>query len=166
MPHKASRIALASIEVLIGLTALGGGAAVVTGAFGFAQWLPVSWLAGTPFADYTVPGLVLFVVIGGGMLLAATTIFIQREWTVLLSAAMGLVMVGFEAVEAAIIDRNPDAVVPPTVIQQALMAGLGLLVFGVAGSLWLREFRGRHVTAGRARHTDHCVALSRFPSLR
>jgi hypothetical protein len=152
MPHKGRRIALASIEAFIGLCALGGGIAVVTGAFSFSQWLPVSWLEGTPFSDYTIPGLVLLVVIGGGMLLAATTIFIQREWAVLLSAAMGLVMIGFEAVEAATIDRNPQAVVPPTVVQQVLMAGLGGAIFSLAASLWLREYRARHLPTGRARH--------------
>lgn len=152
MPHRGSRIALASIEALIGLCALGGGIAVVTGAFGFDQWLPISWLEGTPFPDYTVPGLILCTVIGGGMLLAASTVFIEREWAVLLSAAMGVVMIGFEAIEAAIIDRNPQAIVPPTVVQQFLMAGLGLVIFGLASSLWIREHRGRHVPIGRASH--------------
>ena len=37
------------------------------------------------FSSYTIPGLVLLIVVGGGMLLAATTQFVHREWAVLLS---------------------------------------------------------------------------------
>lgn len=152
MPHKGIRITIASIETLIGLSALGGGAAVATGAFGFDEWLPRSWLDGTPFLDYTLPGLVLLVVIGGGMVLAAASIFVAHEWAVLLSMAMGLVMVGFEAVEILVIDRNPAAVVPPTIVQQGLMVALGVVIFSLAAILWQREYRGRQGSARRMHH--------------
>ncbi len=99
MKHKAVRILLLVIEAIIGLGAIGGGIAILTGVFD--QWLPLAWLQGTPFIDYTIPGLVLLIVIGGGMVLAAATILIQREWTVILSIVMGLAMIGFEIVEVA-----------------------------------------------------------------
>jgi hypothetical protein len=150
MPHKGTHIALAVIEVIIGVSAVFGGYALLTGTFGFAQFLPVAWLAGTPFTDYTVPGLVLLVIIGGGMLVAAATIFIQREWAVLLSAAMGVVMVGFEAVEVTIVDRNPQAVIPPTIVQQVLLAGLGATIFCLASWLWLQEHRVPRLPARHA----------------
>lgn len=70
------------------------------------------------------------------MLLAAITVFVQREWAVLLSM-MGLVMVGFEAVEVAIIDRYAQAIVPSAVVQQILMTGLGLLICGLAVYVWM-----------------------------
>ncbi len=77
MKHKGIRIALTVIEALIGLGAIGGGIAILTGAFD--QWFPVAWLQGTPFSDYTIPGLLLLIVVGGGMLLAAAAQFIQRQ---------------------------------------------------------------------------------------
>jgi hypothetical protein len=86
------------------------------------------------------------------MLLAATTVFVKREWAVLLQAAMGLVMIGFEVVEVAIIDRYAQAVVPPTIVQQMLLSTLGLLIFGLAGYLWLSEYR-RH--SFLSRHVSH-----------
>jgi hypothetical protein len=147
MKHKGRRIVLVVIEALIGLGAIGGGIAILTNAFNFDQWLPVAWLAGTPFSDYTIPGLLLLIVVGGGMLLATTTVFVQREWAVLLSAAMGLVMIGFEGFEVAIIDRYPQAVVPSTVVQQVLMSGLGLVIFALAASLWMAEYRSHHFSA-------------------
>lgn len=139
MKHTGIRIALVIIEVFIGLGAIGGGIAILTGAFD--QWLPLTWLHGTPFNDYTIPGLVLLVVVGGGMLLAAATIFVQRAWAVLLSVAMGLVMIGFEVFEVVIVDRNAQAVIPSTVVQQILMSGLGLVIFGLATSLLMSENR-------------------------
>ncbi len=138
------------MEAFIGLGAIGGGIALLIGAF--AQWLPVTFLQGTPFSDYTIPGLVLTFVVGGGMLLAAATLFLRQEWVVLLSAAMGLIMIGWEIVEVAIIDRYEQAVVPSTVVQQVLFSGLGLAIFGLAASLWMTEYRSHHFQPRRVSH--------------
>ncbi len=143
MKHKGIRIALAVIEACIGMAAIGGGIALLIGAMD--QWLPVTFLQGTPFSDYIIPGLVLTIVVGGGMLLAAATQFIQREWVVLLSVTMGLVMIVWEIVEGAIIDRYEQAVVPSTMVQQVLFSVLGLVIIGLAGYLWMTEYRSQHV---------------------
>jgi hypothetical protein len=150
MKHKGIRIALVIIEAFISLAAIGGGIALLAGAMN--QWLPVAWLQGTPFSDYTIPGLVLIIVVGGGMLLAAATQFIQREWAVLLSAVMGLIMIGWEVVEVAIIDRYEQAVVPSTVVQQVLFPVLGLVIIGLSGYLWMTEYRDQHVPTKHAGH--------------
>ena len=150
MKHKALRTMLVVIETLVGLGALAGGIAILTGAFD--QWLPLAWLQGTPFSGYTIPGLILLIVIGGGMLVAAATVFVQHEWAVLLSAAMGLVMIGFEIFEVVIIDRYADAIIPSTIAQQALMAGLGLVIFGLASYLWMSEYRQHHFPTGPVSH--------------
>ena len=148
MKHKGIRIALAVIEACIGLGAIGGGIALLIGAMG--QWLPVAFLQGTPFSDYSIPGLILTVVVGGGMLLAGATQFIAREWAMLLSAAMGLILIGWEIVEVAIIDRYAQAVVPSTVVQQALFSVLGLVIIGLSAYVWMAEYRGEHVPTRHA----------------
>lgn len=140
MKHKGIRIALASIETFIGLGAVGGGIAILAGTFD--RWFPVAWLQGTPFGDYTVPGLILLTVVGGGMLLAAATQFVQRAWAVLLSAGMGFVMLGWIACEVAVIDRHAQAVVPSTIAQQVLFPVLGLAMIGLAAYLWRTEYAG------------------------
>jgi hypothetical protein len=150
MKHKAIRIMLVVIEAIVGLGAIGGGIAILTGAFD--QWLPLAWLQSTPFSDYTIPGLILLIVIGGGMLVAAATVFVQHEWAVLLSAAMGLVMIGFEIFEVVIIDRYADAIIPSTIAQQALMSGLGLAIFGLASYLWMSEYRQHHFPTSPISH--------------
>ncbi len=140
MRHKPIRITLAVIEGAVGLGAIGGGLAILTGAFD--QWFSLTWLQGTPFSDYTIPGLVLLVIVGGGMLLGAATQLIQREWAVLLSAALGLILLGWEIVEVAIIDRYTQAVIPSTVAQQVLFTVFGLVIFGLSAFLWVTEYRG------------------------
>jgi hypothetical protein len=151
MKNKAIRIVLAVIEVIIGLGAIGGGIAILTGAFD--QWFSPTWLQGTPFRDYTIPGLILLIVIGGGMLLAAATLFLRHEWAVILSAAMGIIMIGFEAFEVAIIDRHPEAIVSSSLSQQALMSILGLVIFVLASYLWMSEYHEHHFPASPVSHT-------------
>jgi len=150
MRHKGIRTTLFIIETFIGLGALYGGIAILTGAF--SQWLPMGFLQGSPFCDYSIPGLVLTIVLGGGMLLVATTIFIRHEWAVLVSMGMGIVLIGWIAVEVAIIDRNPQAIVPPTVVQQILFPVLGLVMICLATFLWMTEYRSQSFLN---RHVGH-----------
>lgn len=62
MKHKLTRIVLAVLEGFGALTAIAGGIALMMGEIKF----PLAWLQDTPFSDYTVPGMVLFLVVGGG----------------------------------------------------------------------------------------------------
>ena len=94
MKHEVIRVALVVIEAFIGLGAIGGGFGLLRGVV-FNYEVPVAWLAGTPFSDYTIPGLALVIVVGGSTLLAAATVFIYREWAVLVSVLAGLLMVGY-----------------------------------------------------------------------
>lgn len=150
MNHKPIRTALAVLEVFVGLGAVAGGIALLTGVF--AQGIPLAWLAGSPFSDYTIPGLALAILVGGGMLFAASTVFIRREWSVLVSAMAGIFMVGFEAVEAASVDGKVGDGLPLVVGLQAFYFVLGLAIFGLAASLWRAEYRDHSVLT---RHLSH-----------
>jgi hypothetical protein len=65
---------------------------------------------------------------------------------------MGLIMIGWEIVEGAIIDRYAQAVVPSTVMQQVLFSVLGLVIIGLSAYVWMTEYRGQHVPPRRANH--------------
>jgi hypothetical protein len=78
---------LASRFLAIG--ALGGGAALLLGPRGEILPLPVSALAGLPFADYSVPGAILFIVIGLGPLAAAVLTWRRHRLAPLLACATG-----------------------------------------------------------------------------
>ncbi len=150
MNHKHVRIALVATETFVGLGAVAGGIALLTGVF--AQGIPVTWLQGTPFSDYTVPGLALAILVGGGMLLAAATVFICREWAVLVSVVAGIFMVGFEVVEAASVDSKAGDALPLVTGLQAFYFLLGLAIFVLASYLWMAEYRDQSFLT---RHTSH-----------
>jgi hypothetical protein len=142
LQHKGRRIALFVIEAFIGVTAIQGGIGLLRGAFD--QVLRVAWLAGTPFSDYTIPGLVLLMVVGGSALFSAATVFIDREWAVLVSVLAGLLMAGFEVVEVVSLDSKVGNALPTVLGLQLFYFVLGLAIFGLAGSLWMREYRRQH----------------------
>ncbi len=95
MKHRRVRLAIVVLAAFIALSAIGGGIAMLAGAMQF----PLEWLRNTPFSDYTIPALVLAMVVGGSSLLAAVTVFTGREVGVLTSLAAGLIMAGYEVVE-------------------------------------------------------------------
>lgn len=65
---------------------------------------------------------------------------------------MGFIMISWVIVEVVIIDRNAQAVVPSTVVQQVLFLLLGLIIVGLAAFLWMTEYRDRHIPS---RHVSH-----------
>lgn len=61
-----SRFLLAGLQVSISLTAIIGGAKLVSDPSGHAVGVPLEWLTGSPFSDYSIPGWTLLIVIGLG----------------------------------------------------------------------------------------------------
>jgi hypothetical protein len=141
--HEVIRIALLVIAAFIATSAIEGGVAVLGGVV-FGYKLPLSWLAGTPFSDYTIPGLALAVVVGGSALLAAATVFIHREWAVLFSVVAGVVMAGYLVVEIVSIDSNLGDALPTALAVQLFYLMLGVALIGLGGFLWMREYRTQH----------------------
>jgi len=64
-PLSASTRALLALELFVAFWAFAGGIGMMGGGLD----LPSEWLEGTPFSDYFIPGLILFIVVGGACLL-------------------------------------------------------------------------------------------------
>lgn len=60
------RTTLLALLLFNGLSALFGGSVLVAAPDGSILGMPLSLLAGTPFTDFLVPGLILFTVLGLG----------------------------------------------------------------------------------------------------
>ena len=90
---------------LAGLLAFGALNAFAGGYYGMAGAEGVSkeWLEGSPFDDYFIPGLVLFVVVGGSFLAAAISVFARLRIARTAAFAAGSIVLGWLAVETAII---------------------------------------------------------------
>jgi hypothetical protein len=133
MKYKGLRIAIGVLTGLIALTAIGGGIALLSGAEGAR--FPLEWLQDTPFKDYTIPALLLTIVVGGSSLIACITIFRNLKNSIVLSLVAGGIMVGFIIVEVLILKQIPPG---PTSIEKMYFI-LGFTTFLLAGFLWLKE---------------------------
>ena len=89
MPRTARVIV--GISIFNAGSAIGGGIALVTGTLP----VPISLLRHTPFDSYVIPGLFLAVVMGGSSLVGALALPMHARRGRLVSAATGLMMVGW-----------------------------------------------------------------------
>lgn len=140
MKNQGVRVALAIPLALVALFDIVYSVAVLTGAVQLSSGL----LQGTPFSDFTVPMLLLAIVVGGSALLAAATVFIRREWAVFVSAVAGIIMIVWEVVEVAMVQQFSWL--------EVLFTAIGLLVIGLASYLWMTEYRGHHLHSGHISH--------------
>jgi len=100
--HAAGKVCIAAL-VLLGLGALAGGIALVARPDGSVMHFDVALLAGSPFADYTVPGLILGVLFGVGSLIVAGLGLAHQRIAPFLAFAIGCGQMIWIVVELAII---------------------------------------------------------------
>ena len=96
---KPVKYLLITLTALLAVNAFGGGYYALAGA---EAW-PLSWLEGTPFDSYVIPGLFLALVVGGGMTLASGAWILRRQVAPRLSLGAGLVLVAWIVVQVAMI---------------------------------------------------------------
>ncbi|SFR38863.1 hypothetical protein [Halorubrum sodomense] len=86
--------------VQLSVRALVGGAALIAAPSGRIVGLSTDALARTPFDDYLVPGVVLFVVFGLVSAAVCYGVYAGRKGAPAAAAAVGLALLGWLAVEA------------------------------------------------------------------
>lgn len=118
------RIALIVIDAFVALTAIGGGIALVTGLE--AQRFSLEMLQRTPFSSYTVPGLLLAVVVGGSAALATVATLVGRAGG-FFSLVAGIVLSGW-IVGEVLVFKHPSRPDATEAIYFAL--GLAMVVLG------------------------------------
>jgi hypothetical protein len=74
--EKILRIASGALLLILALNAFGGGFYGMSGA----KDVPLEWLEGSPFHSYFIPGLILFVVIGGFSLITSIMVFTNHRF--------------------------------------------------------------------------------------
>jgi hypothetical protein len=128
MGERGLRTAVVGVDLFEAVSAIVGAVGLVVGFMN----IPLSVLGGTPFTDFTVPALLLGVVVGGSALVAAVlTAFGPRRVGALASAAAGCITVGYLTVEIAMIGLGTWA--------QVVWMVVGLLMIGLAALLWQAE---------------------------
>jgi len=97
--EKLVRFTLGILLLFLGLNAFGGGYYGMSGA----KTVPVEWLKDSPFRNYFVPSLILFVFVGGSALLAAILVFRQHRLARRTAFVCGVIVLIWLTVQLAII---------------------------------------------------------------
>jgi len=133
MLNRIERMAIVLVGALIAVSAVGGAVGLVGGGVQF----PLAWLAGTPFGSYTLPGLILGVVVGGSALIAALLVPRRHPLGVLAALGAGLIQVGWIVGEVILVGTTGNLML---FLQVAYFA-LGAALAALAADLWLRTAR-------------------------
>jgi hypothetical protein len=125
MKHKYLRGLTIFLAGFIALTAIAGGIAILAGLEDF----PAEWLEGSIFKSYTIPAIILSVVVGGSSL-AATILFIKKHRLANKGLiAAGAIMMGQIIGEIIILNQEPP--VPSGIEIFYFVLGLIVLILGV-----------------------------------
>ncbi|MDF2449549.1 MAG: rane protein [Bacteroidota bacterium] len=96
---KIIRIFLGCLLAFIALNAFGGGYYGLSGA----ESIPLSWLEGSPFTSYFIPGVFLFVVVGGMCALSSVLVFKNSVRARGMSVACAVLLLAWIVVQVSII---------------------------------------------------------------
>jgi hypothetical protein len=131
--RKAITVVLAILMYFLALTAFAGGAGLM---FGF-NVPPTEYLAGSLFGGYLLPGLALFILVGGSALYAGILAVRRSSLALLFSTVSGIVIMFFEFIEVETI----GAPAGPARALQYFYFILGTVITIVALSAWYSDLR-------------------------
>jgi len=98
-----SFLVLGILQALIGIGALGGGLLLIIDPTGNILGLPVALLEGSPFSNYFIPGLFLFLVNGLGSLLGAALTLLRFRHAGEAAVALGIILMAWIVIQVLII---------------------------------------------------------------
>lgn len=120
--HSASVYLLMGALLFQGISGTIGGIALVTDPSGDTLRIPTSWLAGSPFHDYSVPGLILLLALGLFPLFVPYGILKRARWAWFGSTCVGAALIVWIVTEILIIGYHAR---PPL---QLIYGSLGIAI--------------------------------------
>lgn len=117
--HTVAVRVLMALLLIQGLGGLAGGAALTAKPSGGIMKMPVSYLQGSPFSDYLIPGLILGLVLGIFPLVVLAGLWRARTWAWYGSFVVGCGLVIWVMVEVTIIPYN---------VLQPVFGAVGVLI--------------------------------------
>jgi hypothetical protein len=112
------------LTCIIAFSAIGGGTMLLITPDGSSIDLSSSFLKGTPFGNYALPGLILIMVIGGSQALAAFALLRNKPGAYTFSLIAGILLLGWMGIQLLLIG--------PLYWLQFFILGTGLLIILVS----------------------------------
>lgn len=128
-------IALQIFTLFLSVTAILGGLALTANFY----TPPVELLQGSPFKNYTLPGLALTLIVGGSALCSFILLLRKNKFAVMSASTVGVMIMFFEFVEVMIIGST----LGPAFFLQVTYFGLGILVMAASLGIWFLELLDR-----------------------
>lgn len=120
--HPLTVYLLIAAIVFQGASGLAGGYGLTADPSGASLGIPLNWLEGSPFDDYAIPGIILFVVLGVLPLLVAYGLWRRTMWGWYGAALVGIALIIWIGVEILVIGYQPQ---PPL---QLIYGTLGMTI--------------------------------------
>src|SRR5680860_276677 len=120
---KPIRYSLGIILIILAINAFGGGFYGMAGA----EDVPTEWLNGSPFQNYFIPSLFLFLLVGGSALIAAITVLKGLRIARTASLICGVIVLVWLIIQIAVIGYV-SWMQPATAIVGLLIVFLGALL--------------------------------------
>ncbi len=86
------------LHVFVGIGALFGGGGAILNPIN-PMGITIDALKNSPFSNFLIPGIILFVVVGLGNIFAAAVLCFKYEYSLYISHFMGLALVGWIVVQ-------------------------------------------------------------------
>ncbi|MCW3102940.1 MAG: hypothetical protein JWO09_1380 [Bacteroidetes bacterium] len=118
---KTARIIALTLLFFVALSSLVAGYLFITDPSGAALHIPVRWLLHSPFDDFFIPGIILFIVNGVlSLLAAACTIWRIRTYPRMVSL-QGILLTGWIVVQIIMLQQ--------LLLLHLIYGGIGILLF-------------------------------------
>ncbi|NUN99003.1 MAG: hypothetical protein HUU01_00150 [Saprospiraceae bacterium] len=114
-------IVAAVLLLFNGIGALYGGWSLMTYPDGSNLQLPLAWLEHTPFSDFLIPGIVLFIANGLCSIFVFSALLFSYNKTALLVMAQGIILMGWIVVQVLLVQKYHPL--------QLLLGIVGFLLF-------------------------------------
>lgn len=108
----------------LAVSAFYGGGYLIADPTGATIGLSMDWLAGSPFPDYLVPGLVLVVGFGLGSLAVILGLLVGHRWTPYAAPGLGFGLLTWIVVQIWVVGT--------VTVLHIVYGGLGLLLVGLS----------------------------------
>ena len=111
------------LVIFQGVSGLLGGIGLISDPTGESLHIPVKWLDNSPFSNYLIPGLILFIVLGFFPVVVFYGLLKKLRWSLFAAFIVGAALIIWIGVEIIIIGYHPQ---PPL---QLIYGVVGFLIF-------------------------------------